>query len=157
MDIRSLLSNDQPLSNNHIDQYYTMLNTGTGYRGCIYINELKNQVMEPGDFFIINLGNAGNGGTHWVMLYRKSKGVFIYYDSFGVGVGKDILRYIKKNNASLHYNTEDNQNIDSSRCGFYNMFVADMLADGKSFREIINLFTADPSDTNIDILNRHFA
>ena len=153
MDIVNSLKKDSPLTNVQIDRYYT---GNPSYHGCIFIGNLPDAApILHGEFVIINLGNEKNGGTHWVLLFRK-KNTYFYFDSFGTGIGRDILKHIRNMDGSLEYNTEDAQDINSNRCGFYCMYVADNLLQGRKFSGVVNDFSSDPSRENIDILLEHF-
>ena len=105
---------------------------------------------------MLNLDEPNGPGTHWTLIYKTSPDKIVYFDSFGVEPGEHVRRYAYRNKCILKYQEHDIQDLRESLCGFYCMYVADMLSNGKSFESVMKVFTKDPSQSNIDTLRRHF-
>ena len=98
--------------------------------------------LEKG-FYIINLQSSKNGnGTHWTALYfdpLKS----LWYDSYGFKPPLEIEILLN----DYDYNKYDEQNINSSSCGFFCIaFVKFLYLKNdkyKAYETFINLFKKD--------------
>jgi len=104
-------------------------------------------------FYIVNLDNAGGGGTHWTALYFDGK-LNIYFDSFGVAPPKNIERLL----GNFIYNTEQIQDLNSELCGYYCVLFVKYLYHSRSkyyrFNEFVNLFYLP--ERNEEILKKLF-
>ena len=67
-------------------------------------------------FYIINLDEEHEEGTHWTGLYLSTH-YAIYFDSFGLSPPQQIKDYVR--NWPLVYNTVQIQDIMSKACGYY--------------------------------------
>lgn len=155
MDILNYLNQDKELSDADINQYYQ----SAQYKPkCVFLKNLGGEEHnDKNSIFFVNLGNEGNGGTHWVLLYLKGKSGY-YFDSFGITPSREIIsNYVRMcGGSSFSYNIEDIQNIKSNLCGYYCIYVCDKLMSGRGYNSIINDFTQDPSNENVEVLRRHF-
>ena len=68
-------------------------------------------------WYIINLENANEGGSHWT-CFQYSNGNISYIDSFGISPPIEVLQRVKKG-CSLKYSTVDIQDLDASTCGWF--------------------------------------
>lgn len=112
----------------------------------------KDQLKKPlkRGFYIINLADSVDEGTHWTALYIINDNFSIYYDSFGFPAPEDIENIINKN---YIYNKQQIQNIDSSSCGFYCIAFIKFLSNKqdklKSFNTFLKLFGNNTNDNEI--------
>lgn len=100
----------------------------------------------PREFgFIMNLDKSDKKGSHWVAVYIDTlhNNSIEYYDSFGREPSNDFMKQIKKLIDRLEPNTYlkfkvnriQDQNVNSSNCGFFCMrWILDK-ATGKNFKE----------------------
>ena len=87
--------------------------------------------LKKGHSCIINLDSSDGGGTHWVAL--KDNGSHLqYFDSFGLQPPEEI-----KGGKKIQFNTSQLQDLKSSRCGFYCLYVLNELSKGKDYYDII--------------------
>ncbi len=94
-------------------------------------------VSLPDGNYIMNLDDSDNLGTHWVAFIRNGRQLF-YNDSFGAISPQGITDLFRDNKLQLYYNTQQNQSIKSSSCGYWALFWLDYMIDpkhGKSYRE----------------------
>ena len=103
-----------------------------GYHGCFTVNELP-KVLKNG-FYVINL----NGHSHWTCLMKKGK-KYCYYDSFGFQPPQEIEDRIQ----TYDWNDRENQDLDSSACGFYCVAFMKFMIKGGKFSTFVNLFDKD--------------
>ena len=106
-------------------------------------DKIKMKPYTEPTFCIMNLSKRDDpdGGTHWTAIYIDKYDV-CYYDSFGREPDSDIRANMKKMSDSQNcphmrkfkYNTIDNQDVNSSDCGWMCIkFITNML-NGKSFK-----------------------
>ena len=103
-------------------------------------DQLKNP--EKNKFYILNLQNSGQGGSHWVLLLNG-----YYFDSFAAPPTQAIAPFVK------WYNPHQYQALDSEACGWFCIFFAENLSHGLDpARDMI------PGDyeRNEDVLKRYF-
>jgi hypothetical protein len=110
------------------------------FGGVLSNDQLKKP--EKNKFYILNLQNAGQGGSHWVLLCNG-----YYLDPFGAPPTQAITPFVKK------YSPHQYQGIDSEACGWFCIFFAENLSHG-----------LDPArgmipgayDHNEDVLKKYF-
>jgi hypothetical protein len=122
------------------------------------IHKIKLSRKKP-TFFVMNLSDRGENGTHWTSTYINEKGNIYYFDSFGRppdketkdqlsdlfeqhGDGTNMLRRLK-------YNTKGVQDPLSSDCGYFSIQFIENMLDGKSFRNSVNITEEDLKDEKI--------
>ncbi len=82
----------------------------------------NNLVPEPNKFYITNLQDYGQPGSHWTALLPNG----FYIDSFGVGPTRDMSPFVKE------WNTNWYQAYNQNSCGYYAMyFVLNAMAGRK--------------------------
>jgi len=113
-----------------------------GYKGCFTKEELPK--IQNG-FYVINL----NGHSHWTCLMKKGDRCF-YYDSFGFPAQEEIENKM----GEYIYNGRDNQDLDSTSCGFYCIafmkFMQSQKNPIKAFQTFVQLF--DDNTKNNDAI-----
>ncbi len=148
------------LSDGEINEYYKneKLYLGTFAKDVIpsHLAKKKKGAM------IINMGNSGGGGTHWVALLLN-KNSTIYFDSFGVVPSEEVLSFIRKRTQALlcpaFYVDRQLQHLKASSCGWYCIYFINqcIIKD----RDIIDVLSDDFTfnvNTNEGLLwkyNRH--
>jgi hypothetical protein len=73
--------------------------------------------------YYINLQNSDDGaGTHWVFakIFPEQDGEHkaIYFDSFGIGLPKEVESFLKPFNP-VPYNNRQIQDLPTTQCGYY--------------------------------------
>jgi hypothetical protein len=95
-------------------------------------------------YYIINLDDKKNGGTHWTVFYYNNPLTSLYFDSFGfvppTQVENEIKPYIYSDPAIQDYE-------NSSACGYFCIAFIKFLYNQddkiKAFDTFINLFKSD--------------
>ena len=80
----------------------------------IYSKDRLPSVLKKG-FYIINLNNHNEPGSHWVALYYNHLDYSIYFDSYGFPAPEAVQKRIKP----YLFNDRDIQSINSSACGYF--------------------------------------
>ena len=90
-------------------------------------------------YYIVNMSNEKDDGTHWVAFSFGYKSNF-YFDSFGVLPPNEIISALKHNKNNLyHLSHNDIQNLSSDYCGHFCIIVCFMIDKMKmSFHEAIH-------------------
>jgi hypothetical protein len=100
---------------------------------------------------LMGLDPSTSGGTHWVALCSQAdRGQSYYFDSFGVEhIDPRIERYLNSVNRPITLNKKWIQEIDSTNCGSYCIYVLDQLSEGVPFNEIMSQFGHDRDQNEI--------
>lgn len=118
------------------------------FAGCYMKNELPD-ILKPNMWYIMNMDNAPNQGTHWVCF--KTCSPFIYFDPLiGGDPPLEVLQKARK--SGIYYDMKEIQNVNSTGCGWF--CVACILNDYKSkdnsyksFKRFTHMFS---NNTNIN-------
>ena len=86
--------------------------SGITIRGIYSKNVLPSKLLNG--FYVINLADDKDDGTHWTCLYKYDDGLYFYYDSFGFISPTDIEDKLHK----YDYNDKQKQNFNITSCGF---------------------------------------
>jgi len=119
----------------------------------------KNRIQ----FAVLNLEDSTKGnGTHWVCLINIPAQKYCYYfDSFGFPPPDNVTQVIKRDlNKNILYNALQIQNIDSSLCGYYCLYLIDSIMDGQEYLKFNLQFDPVPGDLNWkneDIVANYFS
>lgn len=138
------------LSNQEIDEYFK---GNRLYGGCYSKDQLPKKIQNK--FIIINLQDNDEGnGTHWVAIVNTIHDMCTYFDSYGVMPPVEIQEYMlssdkpKVNTFPYHL-----QDIGSSACGWYCIYVIEQYLLGKHEKDIIKYFSDDPKRNDRVIAN----
>ena len=86
--------------------------------GVFMKDELKAPLAQGN--YIINLQNHDEGGSHWTAFIKDKNNIY-YYDSFGVVPPQNLYDIFKLDSHNIYYNTSDDQNFDSTSCGWWSI------------------------------------
>jgi hypothetical protein len=111
--------------------------------------------------YIINYGTLKNGGTHYICVLVYGDAVF-HFDSFGATYSDDVSDFIA-NKKYKAFNQHIIQDLDSSLCGWYCLFLIYYVQNKKDKKmtffqkcnDYVNLFN-DDSRKNSPILRQLF-
>lgn len=121
------------LSNVEIDHYFT---GRPEWGGCYPKDQLPSKMQDK--YYIINLDDAKNGGTHWVMTCISNNKV-LYFDPFGVTCPIEALQFMKTTKKRIYYSMLTLQDLDSVVCGYYCIYVIDQMTQkGRTFLNIVS-------------------
>lgn len=115
------------------------------FLGCIPQAYLLQRSFHPG-YYILNLDKPTGPGTHWVLLYCYPTRS-VYFDPYGeVPTGTAIKMCNEWKRPITEYNHNDYQSLGSNDCGYYCLFFAKGLNQGRSLSQLQRLFTTETTD-----------
>jgi hypothetical protein len=124
------------LSNLQIDQYYR---GNPRYGGCFSKDQSKD--FKNGKFYILNMDHPSGNGTHWVLLYLVDPIYAVYFDSFGAPMPQQELNWISRHrHGNCLINEREVQSLGSITCGYFCLYVCDMLLKGLPFHSVLAAF-----------------
>jgi len=140
------------LTNFDIEKYEKKINL-PNFRGVFCKDQLPH-IKHQNECMIINMedSNAGDG-SHWVALYKSKKDKHIYFDSFACDIPIDIACYC--NNSYILATTKQIQDIDSSMCGWFSLYLLDMM-ENNSINKTMDIFDFDDIENNDNIIKKYF-
>lgn len=84
-----------------------------------------------GKFYVLNLQNSWQDGSHWVLLSCLDRQIF-YFDPYGYPPTKEVTQWIQRTGRPCIFSEIDEQTYSSEACGYYCIFVAKHLLAGAS-------------------------
>ena len=141
------------LTNYDIDKIENVIKLPT-FRGCFSKDELPH-VKKANECMIINMQDDKDGdGSHWICLYKHERNGTFYFDSFGLEPPIDIISYCKN---KYHLVTDKQiQPIKSNKCGWYCLYVLDMLTCGEFLHNNMSTFSTTDLNKNDELIKRYF-
>jgi len=144
------------LSNYDIDRYYGRFRTPQ-YGGTYPKNSLHFISNPNNKFFIINLEDMGMNGSHWVLMSFLDHNIGYFFDSYGVQPPQEVLQFMKKHRLVNIMNESQYQHKNSMMCGYFTVYIANNLMDGRKFSDILNDFDPRDLDQNDKMLQKYFS
>jgi hypothetical protein len=101
----------------------------------------------PNGYYIFNLENSNQGGSHWVALVKVRTSKYYYCDPSGSPPPQTLIDLLKCNPEYFYYNDTQIQHINSILCGYYclvflhQMQQSDNMVD--NVEEFLQLFYLD--------------
>jgi hypothetical protein len=122
------------MSNSDIDNHFV----GEVKYGGVYMNDsfCKTVPHDTGMFYILNLQNSNENGSHWVLISCMKKEI-VYFDPYGFPATKDVTNWILKSKRPNRYSQIDIQDLYSHACGWYCIYFSKRLLDGWTPNEIV--------------------
>jgi len=126
----------------------------------VYPSDMLPRVKSLPMGFIVNVDGSSEPGSHWLSIFISRSGLGYFFDSFGrrPNVYK-MYNYMNDNCSEWHYNTKQYQNVLSTACGYYAMFVQILLCHGIDMRKIENYFTNSTHENDLfvtDFIVKYF-
>ena len=92
-------------------------------------------------------------GTHFVCFFNSPENQnVIYYDSYGVVPPAETVSFLKSSGKPIAYNTtQHHQEIGTSTCSYYCIYVLRELNKGRSFHDVLLDFSYDPEKNEMMI------
>jgi len=126
------------------------------FGGTISRLDLKLSDAKKNKFYVLNMDGEHSGGTHWVLLSNIDPKTVIYFDSFGAPPPENIYKFMKKTGKQCLYNDMQLQDINSSSCGWFDIYVMQQLLKGRPIDDILfDDFTIDPKKNEL-LLKKYF-
>lgn len=121
---------------------------------------MNNEFKYPKNgFYILNLENNGQGGSHWTCLICQNKKCF-YYDAFGAPPTEHVHLRLKQRYNKIYMNNSIIQDLSSNLCGWFSLglllhiHLHPKIELLKACDQFLNMFD-DDTEKNNEIL-RHY-
>ena len=106
------------------------------------------KTMKKNEATVVNLQDYfASDGTHRVCIYNDEKLDEVeYFDSFGLVIPNEVIKYMKTTNKSIIYNDSQIQNMNSILCGYYCMYYIEQRNEGQTADEVLLHFHNKPME-----------
>ena len=121
------------------------------FRG-IYSRDVLPDRIKRNEVGIINLDSQIGPGTHWV-AYRNSKNGSEYFDSFGLVMPNEVMKYLMISGKQIFYSGDEIQERDSVLCGYWCLYY---LLERQKGVPILNVIHNTKFDINNQTVNHRF-
>jgi hypothetical protein len=139
------------LSNFQIDNYFKYQ---PEFMGCFAKDSLP-KLITPNKFYIVNLQDYNETGSHWVLIASTNKAV-LYLDPFGVVPPLEALEFMKTSKKPIYYSTTILQNIKSSLCGYYCIYFIEQISANRKFLDIVTNDFTNNQMSNDKVIMKYF-
>lgn len=100
--------------------------------------------------FIVNVDGSTQPGSHWLSIFIDRSGAGYFFDSFGQRpFVYNMADYMNDNCNKWQYNEKQYQNVLSTACGYYAMFVQILLCHGIEMGMIAKYFTNSTHENDL--------
>ena len=138
---------NKPLSNFDLLNWVKKLGIkhfrGVYSRDALPTKILKNEVE------IINLDSQIGPGTHWV-AYRNGENGAEYFDSFGLIMPNEVMKYFSTGAKRIHYSGDEIQERDSVLCGYWCLYFLLERQRGVTMLNVIHNAKFDMNDQTVN-------
>lgn len=117
---------------------YDRVFAGNRWYGGVFSKDKLPRLQEK--FYFINLADDKDLGSHWTLIWNVGDRS-IYFDSFGLSPPNQVLMRMDATGKDIVHNDEIIQALNSTNCGYYTIYVVQLLLAGHSFEEILSHFT----------------
>ena len=141
---------NKPLSN--LDLLNWVKKLGIKHFRGIYSKDVLPDRIKRNEVGIINLDSQIGPGTHWV-AYRNNKNGSEYFDSFGLIMPNEVMKYLMISGKQIFYSGDEIQERDSVLCGYWCLYY---LLERQKGVPILNVIHNTKFDINNQTVNHHF-
>ena len=118
------------------------------FRG-IYSRDTLPTKMLKNEVGIINLDSQIGPGTHWV-AYRNDKNGAEYFDSFGLIMPNEVMKYFNTGAKQIFYSGDEIQERDSVLCGYWCLYYLLERQRGVCMLNVIHNAEFDMNDQTVN-------
>ena len=109
-------------------------------------DEMPNEPFKKNSYYIINLEDLKDDGSHWVCVIVDKNGKTLYFDSFGCVPSLQVEEFLHKSKHKYVYSNRIIQDLKSVQCGLFCMgiiihvYSKPKMSMYESANEFINFF-----------------
>ena len=118
------------------------------FRGVYSRDALPTKILKN-EVGIINLDSQIGSGTHWV-AYRNGKNVAEYFDSFGLIMPNEVMKYLMTSGKQIFYSGDEIQERDSILCGYWCLYYLNERQKGVPMLNVIHNTKFDMNDQTVN-------
>ena len=116
-----------------------LLKKDFAFMGCYPHDKLPTFKNKADCSIIINTGDSGTEGQHWVAL-KMTKNKCFYFDSFGLYIVNENIRKFVSKYGKVTYSNICIQDIRSEKCGQFCVAFVKIVNNVKSYNNFIKIF-----------------
>ena len=118
------------------------------FRGVYSRDDLPSKILKN-KVGIVNLDSKIGPGTHWVAYRNAEKGAE-YFDSFGMIMLNDVMKYLITSGKQIFYSGDEIQEIDSVLCGYWCLYYLIERQKGIPMLSVIHNAKFDVNDQTVN-------
>ena len=127
------------------------------FRGVISRDQIA--LIDKTGYYIVNLNDSTQPGSHWVVIYVRSKTTgqpLEYFDSFGLNAPNEVVELTDTLGVNYIYNNTQYQDLKSVLCGYWCLYFVNESRKGKYFYEIVKHFSHTDTQFNERLIVEYF-
>ena len=90
------------------------------FRGVISRDQIA--LIDESGYYIVNLNDSTQPGSHWVVINVKPNEVIEYFDSFGLNAPNEVVELSNSLGVNYIYNSTQYQDLKSVLCGYWCLY-----------------------------------
>ena len=124
------------------------------FRGVISRDQIV--LIDRLGYYIVNLNDSTQPGSHWVVINVKARGPLEYFDSFGLNAPHEVVELSERMGLNYLYNSTQYQDLNSVLCGYWCLYFVNESRKGKSYYEIVRPFSHTDTQFNERLIVEYF-
>ena len=107
-------------------------------------------------YYIVNLNDSTQPGSHWVVIHVKKYGPLEYFDSFGLNAPMELVELSSRLGLNYLYNSTQYQDLNSVLCGYWCLYFVNESRKGRSYYDILRPFSHTDTQFNERLIVEYF-
>ena len=108
-------------------------------------------------YYIVNLNDSTQPGSHWVTLrVRDPPNPIEYFDSFGLNAPHEVVELSNLMGLNYIFNSTQYQDLNSVLCGYWCLYFVNESRKGRSYYEIVRPFSHTDTQFNERLIVDYF-
>ena len=125
------------------------------FRGVISRDQIA--LIDESGYYIVNLNDSTQPGSHWVVIHLKGSSQAIeYFDSFGLNAPMELVNLSNKFHVYYLYNSTQYQDLNSVLCGYWCLYFVNESRKKRSFYDILKPFSHTDTQFNERLIVEYF-
>ena len=125
------------------------------FRGVISRDQIT--LIDRLGYYIVNLNDSTQPGSHWVVINVKPANMLIeYFDSFGLNAPHEVVELSERMGLNYLYNSTQYQDLNSVLCGYWCLYFVNESRKGRSYYEIVRPFSHTDTQFNERLIVEYF-
>ena len=129
------------------------------FRGVISRDQILSIVNAKRGYYIVNLNDSTQPGSHWVVIHVRSKTTgqpLEYFDSFGLNAPNEVVELSDRLGVNYIYNSTQYQDLKSVLCGYWCLYFVNESRKGRSYYDILKPFSHTDTQFNERLIVEYF-
>ena len=98
-------------------------------------------LIDKSGYYIANLNDSTQPGSHWVVINVKANKPLEYFDSFGLDAPNEVIELSNRLGLDYIYSSTQYQDLNSVLCGYWCLYFVNESRKGWSYWEIVRPFS----------------